>query len=87
MRDSAAGIFGGRRSPSARDAMRAAAEAPGTEAQIDVVLLDIGCPTPPGRTRVGISGLRPAPDIIAITSERDLQMVRAAVDTGRSHIC
>ena len=30
----------------------------------------------------GLSGLRPAPDIIAITSERDLDMVRAAVAHG-----
>jgi response regulator of citrate/malate metabolism len=30
----------------------------------------------------GLSGLRPTPDIIAITSERDLEMVRAAVGHG-----
>ena len=42
-----------------------------------------GSPTPAGsRWRRRLSGLRPAPDIIAITSERDLEMVRAAVGHG-----
>jgi CheY-like chemotaxis protein len=68
---------------TARDAMRAAAEAADTEAPIDVVLLDIGLPDATGIALAsGLSGLRPAPDIIAITSERDLQMVRAAVAHG-----
>ena len=34
------------------------------------------------RLASALSGLRPAPDIIAITSERDLEMVRAAVAHG-----
>jgi response regulator of citrate/malate metabolism len=68
---------------TARDAMRAAAEAAGSDAPIDVVLLDIGLPDASGIALAsGLSGLRPAPDIIAITSERDLQMVRAAVAHG-----
>jgi response regulator of citrate/malate metabolism len=68
---------------TARDAMRAAAEAAGSDAPIDLVLLDIGLPDASGIALAsGLSGLRPAPDIIAITSERDLQMVRAAVAHG-----
>jgi response regulator of citrate/malate metabolism len=68
---------------TARDAMRAAADAAGTDAPIDLVLLDIGLPDASGIALAsGLSGLRPAPDIIAITSERDLQMVRAAVAHG-----
>src|SRR5262249_25588901 len=68
---------------TARDAMRAAAEAAGTDTPIDLVLLDIGLPDASGIALAsGLSGLRPAPDIIAITSERDLEMVRAAVAHG-----
>ena len=68
---------------TARDAMRAAAEAAATETPIDLVLLDIGLPDASGIALAsGLSGLRPAPDIIAITSERDLEMVRAAVGHG-----
>jgi response regulator of citrate/malate metabolism len=47
------------------------------------VLLDLGLPDASGIALAsGLSGLRPAPDIIAITSERDLEMVRAAVSHG-----
>jgi len=68
---------------TAREAMRAASEAAATEAPIDLVLLDIGLPDANGIALAsGLSGLRPAPDIIAITSERDLEMVRAAVGHG-----
>jgi response regulator of citrate/malate metabolism len=68
---------------SARDAMRAAAGAAAGGTPIDLVLLDLGLPDANGIALAsGLSGLRPAPDIIAITSERDLQMVRAAVAHG-----
>ncbi len=68
---------------TARDAMRAASEAATTEAPVDLVLLDIGLPDASGIALASaLSGLRPAPDIIAITSERDLDMVRAAVGHG-----
>ncbi|MEZ0359134.1 response regulator [Mycobacterium sp. SA01] len=65
---------------TARDAMRIAAEA---ESPVDLVLLDLGLPDASGIALASaLSGLRPAPDIIAITSERDLEMVRAAVAHG-----
>ncbi|NKZ15279.1 response regulator [Mycolicibacterium septicum DSM 44393] len=68
---------------TARDAMRAAAAAAASERPVDLVLLDIGLPDASGISLAsGLSGLRPAPDIIAITSERDLEMVRAAVAHG-----
>ena len=47
------------------------------------MLLDIGLPDASGIDLASaLAGLRPAPDIIAITSERDLEMVRAAVGHG-----
>ena len=68
---------------TARDAMRAATEAAASEAPVDLVLLDIGLPAASGIALASaLSGLRPAPDIITITSERDLEMVRAAVGHG-----
>lgn len=68
---------------TARDAMRAAAEAAAAGTPIDLVLLDLGLPDANGIALASaLSGLSPAPDIIAITSERDLEMVRAAVGHG-----
>lgn len=68
---------------TARDAMRAAGAAAASAHPVDLVLLDIGLPDASGISLAsGLSGLRPAPDIIAITSERDLEMVRAAVAHG-----
>jgi response regulator of citrate/malate metabolism len=69
--------------PTARDGMRIAAEASATDSPVDLVLLDLGLPDASGISLASaLSGLRPAPDIIAITSERDLEMVRAAVSHG-----
>jgi response regulator of citrate/malate metabolism len=68
---------------TARDAMRRATEAAASGTPIDLVLLDIGLPDASGIALASaLAGLRPAPDIIAITSERDLEMVRAAVAHG-----
>lgn len=68
---------------TARDAMRTAAAAAAAAEPIDLVLLDLGLPDVSGIALAsGLSGLVPAPDIIAITSERDLEMVRAAVSHG-----
>lgn len=68
---------------TAREAMQAAARATTTDQPIDLVLLDLGLPDASGISLASaLAGLRPAPDIIAITSERDLEMVRAAVAHG-----
>ena len=68
---------------TAREAMQTAAAAASTDAPVDLVLLDLGLPDASGISLASaLAGLRPAPDIIAITSERDLEMVRAAVAHG-----
>ncbi|MCZ4076737.1 response regulator [Rhodococcus sp. H36-A4] len=65
---------------SGHGAMRAASEA---EEPIDLVLLDIGLPDANGiDVAAALGGLRPSPDVIAITSERDLSVVRSAVAHG-----
>ncbi|MFT7022026.1 MAG: response regulator of citrate/malate metabolism [Rhodococcus sp. (in: high G+C Gram-positive bacteria)] len=61
-------------------AMRAASEAVDP---VDLVLLDIGLPDANGiDVAAALGGLRPSPDVIAITSERDLAVVRSAVAHG-----
>ena len=68
---------------TAREAMQVATQATTTHHPVDLVLLDLGLPDASGISLASaLSGLRPAPDIIAITSERDLEMVRAAVAHG-----
>ncbi|MGF6883436.1 response regulator of citrate/malate metabolism [Nocardia sp. GAS34] len=50
---------------------------------IDLVLMDIGLPDIGGlEVTAALTRLRPRPDVIAISSARDLDMVRAAVSHG-----
>ncbi|MGW1737934.1 response regulator [Nocardia sp. NPDC001965] len=66
-----------------RDALRSVAAAAAAGAPIDLVLLDIGLPDMSGlEVAATLVGQRPRPDVIAITSARDLAMVRAAVAHG-----
>ncbi|MBF6063164.1 response regulator [Nocardia terpenica] len=66
-----------------REALRAAARAAESGAPIDLVLLDLGLPDMSGlEVTAALARSRPRPDIIAITSARELAMVRAAVAHG-----
>ncbi|GGL00601.1 response regulator [Nocardia jinanensis] len=66
-----------------RDALRSVAAAAAAGTPIDLVLLDIGLPDMSGlEVAATLVGQRPRPDVIAITSARDLTMVRAAVAHG-----
>ncbi|MBY8862509.1 response regulator [Nocardia sp. CA2R105] len=66
-----------------RDAIRAATQAAAEGEPIELVLLDIGLPDIGGlEVSAALARLNPRPDIIAITSARDLAMVRAAVAHG-----
>jgi response regulator of citrate/malate metabolism len=68
---------------SGREAMRAAADAAAEGTPIDLVLMDIGLPDASGLdVAAALTGLAPRPDVIAITSARDLAMVRTAVSHG-----
>jgi response regulator of citrate/malate metabolism len=68
---------------TAREAVRQASNAIAAQAPVDLVLLDIGLPDHSGIELAStLTGMRPTPDIIAITSERDLAVVRAAVAQG-----
>jgi len=64
-------------------ALRIVAAAAASGTPVDLVLLDIGLPDASGiDVASALSGVRPAPDIIAISSERDLAVVRSAVAHG-----
>ncbi|MFD1815588.1 response regulator [Rhodococcus gannanensis] len=64
-------------------AVRAVASASATDAPVDLVLLDLGLPDGSGLdVAAALGGLRPAPDVIAITSAREMATVRAAVSQG-----
>lgn len=68
---------------TAQDAHRAAAAAVAAGAPVELVLLDLGLPDASGIDLASaLSGLRPDPDIIAITAARDLPTVRRAVAHG-----
>ena len=68
---------------TAAAAMRAVAEAASSDEPIELVLLDIGLPDASGLDlAVALGGLRPSPGIIAVTSARDLDVVRTAVARG-----
>ncbi|GAB86042.1 response regulator [Gordonia rubripertincta] len=50
---------------------------------VDLVLLDLGLPDARGTDLASaLSGVRPAPDVVAITAQRDLPTVRAAMSRG-----
>ncbi|WP_210062603.1 response regulator [Rhodococcus ruber] len=66
-----------------RNALRAVAEAAKAGEPVGLVLLDIGLPDMSGLdVAAALSGTRPSPDIIAVTSARDLEVVRTAVARG-----
>ncbi|MFC4603574.1 response regulator [Rhodococcus kronopolitis] len=65
------------------DAVRAVVAAGRTDEPVDLVLLDFGLPDSSGLdVAAALSGLRPSPDVIAVTSARDLEVVRTAVARG-----
>ncbi|WP_067687977.1 response regulator [Nocardia jejuensis] len=66
-----------------RDAIAVAKRSQSSGAPIDLVLMDIGLPDMSGlAVAAALAGLLPRPDVIAVTSARDLTMVRAAVAHG-----
>ncbi|PPJ27890.1 hypothetical protein C5E45_15975 [Nocardia nova] len=66
-----------------RDALRTATHAAAAGTPVDLVLMDLGLPDIGGlEVTAALARLRPRPDVIAITSARDLEMVRAAVAHG-----
>ena len=65
------------------DAIRAVATAARAGVPVDLALLDIGLPDMNGlEVAARLSAGRPSPDIIAVTSNRDLEVVRTAVSRG-----
>lgn len=68
---------------TAQQAVRAATAAAADGTPIDLVLLDLGLPDARGiDLAAALSGIRPGPDIIAITAQRDLATVRSAMSHG-----
>lgn len=66
-----------------KDAIAAAGKSQTDCDPVDLVLMDIGLPDMSGlAVAAALAGLRPRPDVIAVTSARDLAMVRAAVAHG-----
>ncbi|APA96145.1 response regulator [Nocardia seriolae] len=66
-----------------RDAISIAKRSQSSGVPVDLVLMDIGLPDMSGlAVAAALAGLRPRPDVIAVTSARDLAMVRAAVSHG-----
>ncbi|WP_024802152.1 response regulator [Nocardia sp. BMG51109] len=66
-----------------QDALREATRAAEGDEPVELVLLDIGLPDIGGlEVAAALARLRPRPDVIAITSARDLEMVRSAVAHG-----
>ena len=64
-------------------ALRRAAELAAAGTPVDLVLLDLGLPDASGIEVCGaLRTFAPSPDVIAITSARDLAMVRSAVASG-----
>ncbi|MXP22548.1 response regulator [Gordonia sp. HNM0687] len=69
--------------PTAQEALRAARSATADGAPVQLVLLDLGLPDAQGVDLASaLSGIRPDPDIIAITAQRDLATVRSAMARG-----
>lgn len=68
---------------TAQQAMRTASAAAADGAPIALALLDLGLPDASGiDLAAALSGIRPGPDIIAITAQRDLASVRSAMSHG-----
>lgn len=66
-----------------QEALRVAGSAAASATPVDLVLLDLGLPDARGvDVASALSGLRPDPDIIAITAQRELATVRTAMSHG-----
>ncbi|MTE12759.1 response regulator [Nocardia sp. CT2-14] len=66
-----------------RDAISIAKRSQSSGVPVDLVLMDIGLPDMSGlAVAAAMAVLRPRPDVIAVTSARDLAMVRSAVSHG-----